>query len=75
MSMGPRRTPAITTRELREERMPAPAVAAWMDDAITASDDAITASVKDDEPALERIASEVHDLLRSFPTSGLAPGE
>jgi glycine hydroxymethyltransferase len=56
-------TPAITTRGLREEHMPA--IAAWMDEAISAS-------VKDDEPTLERIASEVRDLLRSFPMPGYA---
>ena len=47
-------TPAITTRGLREEHMPQ--IAAWMDEAITAA-------VKDDEPAIERIAGEVRDLL------------
>ena len=56
-------TPAITTRGLREEHMPA--IAAWMDDAISAS-------VKDDEATLERIAGEVRDLLRSFPMPGYA---
>ena len=56
-------TPAITTRGLREEHMPA--IAAWMDDAISAS-------VKDDEATLERIAGEVRDLLRSFPMAGYA---
>jgi glycine hydroxymethyltransferase len=57
-------TPAITTRGLREEHMPA--VAAWMDEAVVAA-------LKDDEPALERIAGEVRDLLRSFPMPGWAP--
>jgi glycine hydroxymethyltransferase len=56
-------TPAITTRGLHEEHMPA--IAAWMDEAISAS-------VKDDEPTLERIAGEVRDLLRSFPMPGYA---
>jgi glycine hydroxymethyltransferase len=54
-------TPAITTRGLREEHMPA--IAAWMDDAISAA-------VKDDETALERIAGEVRELLSSFPMPG-----
>jgi glycine hydroxymethyltransferase len=54
-------TPAITTRGLREEHMPA--IAAWMDDAISAA-------VKDDEAALERIAGEVRELLSSFPMPG-----
>ena len=57
-------TPAITTRGLREEHMPA--IAAWMDDAISAA-------VKDDEAALERIAGEVRELLSSFPMPGWAP--
>jgi glycine hydroxymethyltransferase len=56
-------TPAVTTRGLREEHMPA--IAAWMDEAISAS-------VKDDEATLERIAGEIRDLLRSFPTPGYA---
>jgi glycine hydroxymethyltransferase len=56
-------TPAVTTRGLREEHMPA--IAAWMDEAISAS-------VKDDEATLERIAGEIRDLLRSFPMSGYA---
>jgi glycine hydroxymethyltransferase len=56
-------TPAVTTRGLREEHMPA--IAAWMDEAISAS-------VKDDEAILERIAGEIRDLLRSFPMSGYA---
>jgi glycine hydroxymethyltransferase len=57
-------TPAITTRGLREEHMPA--IAAWMDDAISAA-------IKDDEAALERIAGEVRELLSSFPMPGWAP--
>jgi glycine hydroxymethyltransferase len=56
-------TPAITTRGLREEHMPQ--IAAWMDEAITAS-------LKDDEPAIERIAGEVRDLLTGFPMPGYA---
>jgi glycine hydroxymethyltransferase len=58
-------TPAITTRGLREEHMPQ--VAAWMDEAITAA-------VKDDEQAIERIAGEVRDMLAAFPMAGWAPG-
>jgi glycine hydroxymethyltransferase len=54
-------TPAITTRGLREEHMPQ--IAAWMDEAITAA-------VKDDEPAIERIAGEVRDMLAAFPMAG-----
>jgi glycine hydroxymethyltransferase len=57
-------TPAITTRGLSEEHMPA--IAAWMDDAITAA-------AKEDEQTLERIAGEVRDLLGSFPMPGWAP--
>jgi glycine hydroxymethyltransferase len=57
-------TPAITTRGLREEHMPA--IATWMDEAISAA-------VKDDEPTLERIAGDVRELLSSFPMPGWAP--
>ena len=57
-------TPAITTRGLREEHMPQ--VAAWMDEAITAA-------VKDDEPAIGRIAGQVRDLLAGFPMPGWQP--
>jgi glycine hydroxymethyltransferase len=57
-------TPAITTRGLREEHMPQ--IAAWMDEAITAA-------VKDDEPAIERIAGEVRDMLAAFPMAGWSP--
>jgi len=56
-------TPSITTRGLREEHMPQ--IAAWMDEAITAA-------LKDDEPAIERIAGEVRDLLAGFPMPGYA---
>jgi glycine hydroxymethyltransferase len=59
-------TPAITTRGLREEHMPQ--IAAWMDEAITAA-------VKDDEPAIERIAGEVRDMLAAFPMAGWSPGD
>jgi glycine hydroxymethyltransferase len=54
-------TPAITTRGLDESHMPA--VAAWIDEAITAA-------IKDDEPALDRIAAEIRDLLSTFPMPG-----
>ncbi len=54
-------TPALTTRGLTAEQMPQ--VAAWMDDAITAA-------VKDDEAALDRIAGEVGDLLAGYPMPG-----
>ncbi len=54
-------TPALTTRGLTEEHMPA--VAAWMDDAVSAA-------AKDDEASLERIAGEVSDLLSAFPMPG-----
>jgi glycine hydroxymethyltransferase len=57
-------TPALTTRGLREEHMPA--VAAWMDATLTAL-------AKDDEAALDRIAGEVADLLSAFPMPGWAP--
>ncbi len=57
-------TPALTTRGLREEHMPA--VAAWMDRALTAL-------AKDDEAALDAIAGEVADLLSAFPMPGFAP--
>jgi glycine hydroxymethyltransferase len=56
-------TPALTTRGLTEEHMPA--VAAWIDAAVTAT-------VKDDEAVLERIAGEVRDLLSRFPMPGWA---
>jgi glycine hydroxymethyltransferase len=57
-------TPAITTRGLTEQHMPA--VAAWMDEAITAAG-------KDDEAAIERIAAEIRDFLRAFPMPGWSP--
>jgi glycine hydroxymethyltransferase len=56
-------TPAITTRGLGEEHMPQ--IAAWMDEAISAA-------LKDDEPAIDRIAGEVRDLLAGFPMPGYA---
>jgi glycine hydroxymethyltransferase len=54
-------TPAITTRGLDESHMPA--VAAWIDEAITAA-------IKDDEATLNRIAAEIRDLLSAFPMPG-----
>ena len=54
-------TPAITTRGLGEEHMPA--IAAWINDAITAV-------AKEDEAALDWIAHEVRDLLAAFPMPG-----
>jgi glycine hydroxymethyltransferase len=54
-------TPAITTRGLTEQHMPQ--LAAWMDEAITAA-------AKDDEGPLERIATEIRDLLTAFPAPG-----
>ncbi|GIG00617.1 serine hydroxymethyltransferase [Catellatospora citrea] len=54
-------TAALTTRGLSERHMPQ--VAAWMDDAVTAA-------VKDDTAAVERIAGEVRDLLQGFPMPG-----
>ncbi len=56
-------TPAVTTRGLTEEHMPG--IAGWMDEAITAA-------VKDDEPAIDRIAGEVRELLGGFPMAGWA---
>jgi glycine hydroxymethyltransferase len=56
-------TPAITTRGLREEHMPQ--VAAWIDGAISAG-------LKDDEQAIERIAAEVREFLAGFPMAGWA---
>jgi glycine hydroxymethyltransferase len=57
-------TPALTTRGLTEEHMPQLAV--WMDEAITAA-------IKDDETALDRIAGEVRLLLAAYPIPGWAP--
>jgi glycine hydroxymethyltransferase len=56
-------TAALTTRGLTEEHMPQ--VAAWMDEAVSAA-------LKDDEAAIERIAGEVRDLLAGFPMPGYA---
>jgi glycine hydroxymethyltransferase len=57
-------TPALTTRGLTEEHMPA--VASWMDRSVTAA-------AKDDEADHERIAGEIADLLSGFPMPGWAP--
>jgi glycine hydroxymethyltransferase len=57
-------TPAITTRGLRAEHM-AP-LAAWIDAAIIAAS-------KDDDPALDRIAAEIRDLLTAYPIPGYTP--
>ncbi|ROO58554.1 serine hydroxymethyltransferase [Micromonospora sp. Llam0] len=56
-------TAALTTRGLTEAQMPQ--VAAWLDDAVTAA-------VKDDSAALDRIAGEVADLLAGYPMPGYA---
>jgi glycine hydroxymethyltransferase len=56
-------TPALTTRGLTEEQMPQ--VAAWIDEAISAS-------LKDDEAAIATIAGEVRDLLAGYPMPGFA---
>jgi glycine hydroxymethyltransferase len=57
-------TPAITTRGLTEEHMPQ--LAAWMDEAITAA-------AKGDDPALDRVAGEIRDLLAAYPIPGWSP--
>ena len=54
-------TPALTTRGLTEEHMPA--VAAWMDEVVSAA-------VKEDEATIERIAGEIRDLLAGYPMPG-----
>jgi glycine hydroxymethyltransferase len=54
-------TAAVTTRGLTEGHMAA--VAEWIDRAVAAADD---------EPALDKIASEVRDLLGGFPMPGWA---
>ena len=45
-----------------------PQLAAWMDEAITAA-------VKDDEAALDRIACEIRELLAAFPIPGWSPDQ
>jgi glycine hydroxymethyltransferase len=54
-------TPAITTRGLTEQHMGQ--LAAWIDGAVTAA-------VKDDEETIERIATDVRELLSGFPMPG-----
>jgi glycine hydroxymethyltransferase len=55
-------TAAVTTRGLTEEHMAS--VAAWIDRAVTAAEDAAE---------LDRIAGEIQDLLNAFPMPGWAP--
>jgi glycine hydroxymethyltransferase len=55
-------TAAVTTRGLTEEHMAT--VAAWIDRAVTAAEDAAE---------LDRIAGEIQDLLNAFPMPGWAP--
>jgi glycine hydroxymethyltransferase len=57
-------TPALTTRGLSPAQMPQ--IAAWMDDAISAA-------IKEDDSALDRIAAEVADLLAGYPMPGWQP--
>ncbi|MEV0274174.1 MAG: serine hydroxymethyltransferase [Hamadaea sp.] len=54
-------TAALTTRGLTEAQMPQ--VAEWMDQTVTAA-------VKEDTAALDRIAGEVRDLLAGYPMPG-----
>jgi glycine hydroxymethyltransferase len=54
-------TPAITTRGLTPTDMPR--IAAWMDDAVTAA-------IKEDEAALDRIAAEVREFALAYPMPG-----
>jgi glycine hydroxymethyltransferase len=56
-------TAALTTRGLTPAQMPQ--VAAWMDEAITAT-------LKDDEAAVASIAAEVRELLSTYPMPGFA---
>ena len=56
-------TPAITTRGLTQEHMTQ--IAGWMDEAIIAA-------AKEDDESIERIASQVKDLLAGFPMPGWA---
>ncbi|HEX5116619.1 MAG TPA: serine hydroxymethyltransferase [Pseudonocardiaceae bacterium] len=56
-------TPAITTRGLGVEHMPA--IAEWMDRAITAADGG-------DEATIEKVAGEVRELLAAYPMPGWA---
>lgn len=54
-------TAALTTRGLTEDHMPR--VAAWMDQCVTAA-------LKDDEAAIERVAAEIKEFLTGFPMPG-----
>jgi glycine hydroxymethyltransferase len=54
-------TAALTTRGLTEAQMPQ--VAEWMDQTVTAA-------VKEDAAALDRIAGEIRDLLAAYPMPG-----
>jgi glycine hydroxymethyltransferase len=54
-------TPAVTTRGLGVEQMPL--IADWMDRAVQAAESG-------DDPALEKIAAEVRELLAGYPMPG-----
>jgi len=54
-------TPALTTRGLTEAQMPQ--VAEWMDQTVTAA-------VKEDTAAFDRISGEIRDLLAAYPMPG-----
>ena len=54
-------TPALTTRGLTEAQMPQ--VAQWMDQTVTAA-------VKEDTAAFDRISGEIRDLLAAYPMPG-----
>jgi glycine hydroxymethyltransferase len=54
-------TAALTTRGLTEAQMPQ--IAAWMDETVTAA-------IKEDTAALERIAGDVRELLAAYPMPG-----
>lgn len=56
-------TPAVTTRGLGVEQMPL--IADWMDRAVQAAETG-------DDPALEKIAAEVRELLAGYPMPGWA---
>ncbi|MGH9188118.1 MAG: serine hydroxymethyltransferase [Acidimicrobiales bacterium] len=56
-------TPAVTTRGLGVEQMPA--IAAWMAEAIDAAN-------RGDDDTLDRVAAEVRDLMAAYPMPGFA---
>lgn len=56
-------TPAVTTRGLGVEQMPL--IADWMDRAVQAAETG-------DDPALEKVAAEVRELLANYPMPGWA---